>query len=51
MQQQFLQELIQKQSDKLEELALYMACKEVKDENEFLNEGEVIAFINRLPGC
>ncbi|MEY4768712.1 MAG: hypothetical protein RL637_1351 [Pseudomonadota bacterium] len=47
-QQFFLQELLQKQAEKLETLALYMACKEAKDENEFLTEDETIAFIDSL---
>ena len=49
VQQQFLQELMQKQADKLESLALYLACKEAKDENEFLTEEETTDFINSLP--
>ncbi len=49
IQQQFLQELMQKQADKLETLALYLACKEAKDENEFLTEDETTDFINSLP--
>ncbi len=48
-QQQFLQELMQKQTDKLETLALYMACQEAKDENEFLTEDKTTDFINSLP--
>lgn len=48
-QQQFLQELIQKQADKLETLVLYIACQEAKDENEFLTEDEATDFINSLP--
>lgn len=48
-QQQFLQELMQKQADKLESLALYSACQEAKDENEFLTEAEATDFINSLP--
>ena len=49
IQQQFLQELLQKQAEKLEMLALYMACKEAKDENDFLTESETLNFINSLP--
>lgn len=49
VQQVFLQELLQKQSDKLETLALYLACKEAKDENEFLTEDETKFFIDNLP--
>lgn len=49
IQQQFLQELLQKQADKLEILALYLACKDAKDENDFLTETETLDFINSLP--
>lgn len=49
IQQQFLQELLQKQADKLENLALYLACKDAKDENDFLTESETLDFINSLP--
>jgi hypothetical protein len=48
-QQQFLQELLQKQADKIEILALYLACKEAKDENEFLTDDEAKEFIDSLP--
>ncbi|WP_024299508.1 hypothetical protein [Methylomicrobium lacus] len=46
VQQGFLQELLEKQSEKLETLALYLACKEVKDQHEFLTEDETKAFIS-----
>lgn len=49
IQQQFLQELLQKQADKLEVVALYLACKEAKEENDFLTNDEEIAFISSLP--
>lgn len=49
VQQDFLQELLKKQSEKLETLALYLACKEAKDQNEFLTEDETKAFIANLP--
>jgi hypothetical protein len=49
IQQQFLQELLQKQSDKLETLAIYLACQEAKDENKFLTVDETQAFIDSLP--
>ena len=49
VQQVFLQELMQKQSDKLETLALYLMSKQAKDENEFLTEDETKAFIDSLP--
>ncbi|HBA65312.1 MAG TPA: hypothetical protein DCZ48_03890 [Methylococcaceae bacterium] len=48
-QQLFLQELLAKQSEKVETLALYLACKEAKEENEFLSDAEAQAFINSLP--
>lgn len=48
-QHQFLQELLQKQADKLETLTLFLACQEAKDENEFLTEDETKAFIDSLP--
>ena len=48
-QQQFLQESLQKQSDKLETLSLYLACIEAKEENEFLTKEESQAFIDSLP--
>jgi hypothetical protein len=48
-QHQFLQELFQKQAEKLETLALFLACQEAKDENEFLTEDETKAFIDSLP--
>lgn len=49
IQQAFLTELLQKQPNKLEDLAFYLACKAAKDENEFLTEAETQAFINNLP--
>lgn len=48
-QQQFLLEVFQHQADKLESLALYLACKQVKEEDDFLSEEEKKAFINSLP--
>lgn len=48
MQQQFLQELLQKQADKLETLTLYLACKQAKDEDDFLNHDETNQFLNSL---
>ena len=47
VQQAFLQELIQKKHQELEDLSFYLDCKEVKDENEFLNEQDQQAFIDR----
>jgi hypothetical protein len=48
-QQFFLQELLQKQADKLEILTLYLACRQAKEENDFLNDTETMDFINSLP--
>jgi hypothetical protein len=48
-QQQFLLEIFQHQAEKLESLALYLACKQAKEEDDFLTEEEVQAFINALP--
>ena len=47
-QQFFLQELLQKQANKLEDLALYQACKQAKDEDEFLTDNEKNDFLNSL---
>jgi hypothetical protein len=48
IQQQFLQELLQKQADKLEFVALYLACMETKEENDFLASDKEIVFISSL---
>jgi hypothetical protein len=44
VQQAFLQELIQKKHQELEDLSFYLDCKDVKDENEFLSEQEQQTF-------
>ncbi|MEE7625983.1 hypothetical protein V3O24_07400 [Methylobacter sp. Wu8] len=49
VQQAFLEELLQKKPQQLEDLGLYLACKQAKDENEFLNDQEAQAFIQSLP--
>lgn len=49
IQHSFLQELFQKQADKLENLSFYLACQVAKEENEFLTEPELTDFINSLP--
>ena len=49
IQQAFLQKLFQKQRDKLENLAFYLACRQAKDENEFLSDSESQDFIKSLP--
>lgn len=38
-----------KQPEKLDNLALYLACKEAKEQNEFLAEDQAKAFIANLP--
>jgi len=48
-QQAFLQELLQKQQHKIENMAFQLACKQAKDENEFLNDKEATTFIDSLP--
>ncbi len=48
-QQAFLKELIENQREQLETLALYLACQQAKDENNFLSEAEAEDFINSLP--
>jgi hypothetical protein len=49
IQQAFLQELMEKQQERLENLALYLACQQAKNENEFLSDEESRAFIAGLP--
>lgn len=49
VQQAFLQELLQKQQERLENLAFYLACQQAKDENEFLSDEDSQAFIANLP--
>ena len=48
VQQAFLEELLQKKHEQLEELAFALACKQTKDENEFISEAEAQAFIQSL---
>ena len=48
VQQAFLEELLQKKHQDIEDLAFYMACKQAKDENEFMTEQEQQAFIDSL---
>ena len=49
IQQAFLQELMEKQQERLEELAFSLACQQAKAENDFLSEEETEAFIASLP--
>ena len=48
-QQRFLQKLLEQEADRLETLALYAACREAKDENDFLTEDEQNSFLASLP--
>ncbi|SJM94640.1 conserved hypothetical protein [Crenothrix polyspora] len=48
VQQAFLEELLQKKHQELEDLAFALACKQAKGENQFLNEQETQAFIQSL---
>ena len=48
-QQAFLQELVQHQYEKVEELAFDFACRLTKDTDEFLSEEESAAFLASLP--
>ena len=49
IQQAFWQELMEKQQERLEELAFSLACQQAKAENDFLSEEETEAFIASLP--
>jgi len=49
IQQTFLQRLFQKERDKLEDMAFYFACREAKEENEFLSDTDCKDFIESLP--
>jgi hypothetical protein len=46
VQQAFLQGLLQKRHQQPVDLDFYLACKEIKEENEFLSEQEQQAFID-----
>lgn len=48
VQRAFLEELFEKRHKELDDFAFYLACKEAKDENQFLNEQESNAFIQKL---
>ena len=48
VQQAFLEELLDKKQQELEDLAFALACKQVKNETQFLNEQETQAFIQSL---
>ncbi len=46
--QLFIQELLENQAEKVENHLLYLACKEAKQENEFLDDTKAQEFINNL---
>ena len=48
VQQAFLEELLGKKQQELEDLAFALACKQAKTESQFLNEQETQAFIQSL---
>ena len=48
-QQAFLQELLQKNQQELEDLLFYLACKKEHDKNDFLSEREADEFVKNLP--
>ena len=48
VQREFLNELVQKKRQELEDLSFYLDCKQAKDENEFLDDNEVDAFMESL---
>ena len=44
VQQAFLEELLQKKHQELEDLAFALVCKQAKDENQILSEPEAQSF-------
>ena len=48
VQQAFLEELLHKKQEQLEDLAFALACKQTKAENEFISDEEAQAFIQSL---
>ena len=48
VQQAFLDELLQKKQVQLEDLAFALACKQVKEDSEFISDEEAKAFIQSL---
>jgi len=48
VQQAFLEELLQKKQDQLEDLAFALACKQAKEDSEFISDEEAKAFIQSL---
>ena len=48
VQRAFLEELVQKNHQELEDLVFALACKQAKDEDQFLTEQETQEFIQSL---
>ena len=48
VQQAFLEELLQKKQDQLEDLVFALACKQAKEDSEFISDEEAKAFIQSL---
>ncbi len=40
---------MQNQHERLEEVALFLACQQAKQENDFLSDEDSLAFIENLP--
>ena len=47
-QQLFIQELLEKQAEKVENHLLYLACQQAREENDFLDDSEAQSFIDNL---
>ncbi len=45
----FLHELMEQQQETVENEALYLACQQAKEENDFLTEQEAQDFVDHLP--
>ena len=46
--QLFIQELLENQAEKIENHLFYLACKQAKQENEFLDDIDAKTFIDSL---
>lgn len=46
--QLFIQELLENQDEKIENHLFYLACKQAKQDNEFLDDTESQVFIDNL---
>ena len=48
VQQAFLEELLQKKQDQLEDLVFALACKQAKEDSEFISNEEAKTFMQSL---